>query len=266
MHLAQQEGIIPAHAGFTTPPPASFVASEDHPRTRGVYPFTPSHSPSPHWIIPAHAGFTSRVSSRGSRSPDHPRTRGVYSRSMAFLMTMSGSSPHTRGLRWWTGAPRPCRGIIPAHAGFTCWRRRGAPGDSGSSPHTRGLPVTHVPDPTLGRIIPAHAGFTSQSEPCIQVYQDHPRTRGVYLYSHDPTSCRSGSSPHTRGLRYFFVADMLNDRIIPAHAGFTMTNPKTRRMIWDHPRTRGVYPPPSACPGRSQGSSPHTRGLPSPGR
>ena len=74
--------IIPARAGFTTPPPGSLVAAEDHPRSRGVYPpvvvYTwPAWGSSPlarglrlsglnigdgPRIIPARAGFTHRVS------------------------------------------------------------------------------------------------------------------------------------------------------------------------------------------------------------
>ena len=49
--------------------------------------------------------------------------------------------------------------------------------------------------------------------------------------------------------------------IIPAHAGFTVSHTRMKRLSKDHPRTRGVY----ACPPRMvfsvPGSSPHTRGL-----
>ena len=42
-----------------------------------------------------------------------------------------------------------------------------------------------------------------------------------YLVESAFQTSKVGSSPLARGLRYFFVADMLNDRIIPARAGFT---------------------------------------------
>ena len=200
VHLAQQEGIIPAHAGFTTPPPASFVASEDHPRTRGVYPFTPSHSPSPHWIIPAHAGFTSRVSSRGSRSPDHPRTRGVYHRQFVARPGARGSSPHTRGLPSVDPDPANGSGIIPAHAGFTVVDG-GSPAMSRDHPRTRGVYLLEAQGGAGGlRIIPAHAGFTRHTRPRPDARPDHPRTRGVYFAVRAMHPSVPGSSPHTRGL------------------------------------------------------------------
>ena len=52
-----------------------------------------------------------------------------------------------------------------------------------------------------------------------------------------------GSSPHTRGLLGWKAVQRSCERIIPAHAGFTLL---------------GHGPPTFPC-----GSSPHTRGLPS---
>ena len=95
---AGDAGIIPAHAGFTSPCRSSSRERADHPRTRGVYHVTRAWAgalpgSSPHTrglrgaagagqprqgIIPAHAGFTRRRGPAGSGGQDHPRTRGVY--------------------------------------------------------------------------------------------------------------------------------------------------------------------------------------------
>ena len=90
--------IIPARAGFTTPPVPPRAPTRDHPRSRGVYApwgIIPAHvlgsSPlarglpqnSPRctkngWIIPARAGFTRAPGPRRTGERDHPRSRGVY--------------------------------------------------------------------------------------------------------------------------------------------------------------------------------------------
>ena len=70
---------------------------------------------------------------------------------------------------------------------------------------------------------------------------DHPRSRGVYGWSHS----RRGSNP----------------RIIPARAGFTYKPSQLRYIDADHPRSRGVYD--EAIPDSYDGcgSSPLARGL-----
>ena len=50
--------------------------------------------------------------------------------------------------------------------------------------------------------------------------------------------------------------------IIPARAGFTAPRTWGGSRCWDHPRSRGVYPPPSECSTGLAGSSPLARGLP----
>ena len=203
------------------------------------------------WIIPARAGFT--------RSGPCARCRA------------GGSSPHTRGLRRPCRRPLPCRGIIPAHAGFTAssvppggsWpdhpRTRGVYANrsgsvqvaGGSSPHTRGLHLAASGEHAAERIIPAHAGFTRGPRNRCLRWPDHPRTRGVYLTPSRTVSFRAGSSPHTRGLRTGVGASAVRGRIIPAHAGFTHARSAPGRPGEDHPRTRGVYDgqAPGAGPG-----------------
>ena len=172
-------------------------------------------------IIPARAGFTVPGLNTCLPVMDHPRTRGVYYPSVRVSGIMSGSSPHTRGLRphhpHRPAGPR----IIPARAGFTRSRHftprprpdhprtRGVyitrwgerPAGDGSSPHTRGLLRGSGSLSGSWGIIPAHAGFTQ----CRLL----PLTMGV------------GSSPHTRGLRGYVLHAWWCGGIIPAHAGFT---------------------------------------------
>ena len=131
-------------------------------------------------IIPARAGFTLSSTRRLPVRADHPRACGVYQVEGRLVHSPSGSSPRVRGLPapWFPAGP--CRGIIPARAGFTAWpyaqgyarqdhpRACGVYIDqdaiddygAGSSPRVRGLraAVPGVEDP--GRIIPARAGFT----------------------------------------------------------------------------------------------------------
>ena len=173
------------------------------------------------------------------------------------------------------------RRIIPAHAGFTspgaagsCTRedhprtrgvyvssRAAQATCSGSSPHTRGLlNQAQRVQPTQG-IIPAHAGFTSGTRAWTSTSTDHPRTRGVYGASMMSGAGYSGSSPHTRGLRLATRLHEESERIIPAHAGFTIEVCIGSDASRDHPRTRGVYGPTPSASRCTAGSSPHTRGL-----
>ena len=176
-----EDGIIPAHAGFTAQCYHSRFRIRDHPRTRGVYRehqclTAPTSGSSPHTrglrqehthqdqglgIIPAHAGFTSGSRPSARAPEDHPRTRGVYDATSSESQNSGGSSPHTRGLPTGTLLGLVRTRIIPAHAGFT----PGRPGGPGTP-------------------------------------RDHPRTRGVYALALPDEDAETGSSPHTRGLRH----------------------------------------------------------------
>ena len=71
-----------------------------------------------------------------------------------------------------------------------------------------------------------------------------------------------GSSPLARGLLQDVLIVGVNDRIIPARAGFTRCIRRLGRASPDHPRSRGVYATTSPEPPASmQGSSPLARGL-----
>ena len=274
----------------------------DHPRSRGVYPSTPSRrslvgGSSPlargllghalgvepaDGIIPARAGFTHSACGPQRTRRDHPRSRGVYGLTGCLCRAAWGSSPLARGLPATARHQVAPRGIIPARAGFTApspWstaraedhpRSRGVYGRTplypgpgrGSSPLARGLPVSLRRPLNTAGIIPARAGFTPKHIAGRAPHMDHPRSRGVYNISDDDPAGEGGSSPLARGLRPARVRAWLAIGIIPARAGFT---PRVRvggRRRGDHPRSRGVYAAGDRLVHGGRGSSPLARGLP----
>mgnify|MGYP001691377413 CR=1 FL=1 len=131
----------------------------------------------------------------------------------------------------------------------------------GSSPLARGLQIIGLPDPEDGGIIPARAGFTIRGARTQGGGQDHPRSRGVYVYHIHIPRRGEGSSPLARGLRGRRARQEPPERIIPARAGFTdpcgLPAPQRR----DHPRSRVVYREVIEITEHLDGSSPLARGL-----
>ena len=74
----------------------------------------------------------------------------------------------------------------------------------------------------------------------------------------------SGSSPHTRGALDRYGVTCPIARIIPAYAGSTVGDTVSERKRGDHPRIRGEHFPESGLDIGQAGSSPHTRGAPTP--
>ncbi len=170
--------------------------------------------------------------------------------------------------------------IIPAHAGQTCschWlmcacadhpRTCGAnqydhfyePARHGSSPHMRGkhVPVEYPQLPQ--RIIPAHAGQTLPSSFSTLLNADHPRTCGANTLNDTGGGFKSGSSPHMRGKPANVGGIVCIRRIIPAHAGQTMSCASRIQISADHPRTCGANERMKPRVRTCRGSSPHMRG------
>ena len=194
-----------------------------------------------HGIIPARAGFTVCLMGDRCGAGDHPRSRGVYVGAPDGPGWKIGSSPLARGLLSGLVHRLGGRRIIPARAGFTRSQPSQEPrprdhprsrgvyakdhlsdvGDAGSSPLARGLPRVKIDSHPVGRIIPARAGFTLPPLRRSGRFRDHPRSRGVYWIVPAPQWRCVGSSPLARGLRWSPGRSRVEDRIIPARAGFT---------------------------------------------
>ena len=213
-------------------------------------------------IIPAHAGQTRRGASPRPASPDHPRACGANDLPVLQFTERSGSSPRMRGKHGVERQNRLPDRIIPAHAGQTgcrCWvdgtgsdhpRACGAnlqPGregeaDAGSSPRMRGKHRRNHGRNRLGRIIPAHAGQTPMFRPVSSSNPDHPRACGANRQRFAKLVAQRGSSPRMRGKRCVRWSWIRGRRIIPAHAGQTMSAPCVSSWFADHPRACGANP------------------------
>ena len=173
-----------------------------------------------------------------------------------------GSSPLARGLRE-QHRFRPGRGgIIPARAGFT----RGAPRarwGREDHPRSRGVYPTTTPTAAIipgssplarglhdqvrgGRadcgIIPARAGFTRRCSSLPRMSRDHPRSRGVYRLRRVVQGAGHGSSPLARGLPTRRRCWPAGSGIIPARAGFTLTDKAMFRVVGgSSPLARGLH-------------------------
>ena len=274
-------GIIPARAGFTSPPTAAGAAGTDHPRSRGVYASARVSASRSVGSSPLARGLLSAPVRPAGPPGDHPRSRGVYWRPGARPGRAPGSSPLARGLPGTDRGGAGVTGIIPARAGFT--QSSCAPGShradhprsrgvyptsppsgspaSGSSPLARGLPHSRPVRQCVLRIIPARAGFTRRPGHRRCGAADHPRSRGVYDLRTALNHLTAGSSPLARGLRSA-GGERRGDRgIIPARAGFTRGTGSGTGRGEDHPRSRGVYRRRDPALGRGLGSSPLARGL-----
>ena len=110
-------------------------------------------------------------------------------------------------------------------------------------------------------IIPARAGFTLSNKRAGRGFEDHPRSRGVYLLPVRGFLIGIGASPLARGLPTLTLTILLCPRIIPARAGFTVIEVAVHLVSADHPRSRGVYRPHVQALSDREGSSPLARGL-----
>ena len=90
-----------------------------------------------------------------------------------------------------------------------------------------------------GRLIPAHAGKTGSHHRFDQMCRAHPRSRGENFDRTNCISVSSGSSPLTRGKRRLDQVDQPCGRLIPAHAGKTISEHANSDPAQAHPRSRG---------------------------
>ena len=189
-------------------------------------------------LIPAHAGKTDSMSSRLADNMAHPRSRGENRRSKRHHAGARGSSPLTRGKLRLELVKVGNRGLIPAHAGKTGLWSPPPPG-WGSSPLTRGKLVTCRGSRRCQGLIPAHAGKTPPSDHGVMWSGAHPRSRGENRKTALAWARRGGSSPLTRGKLGVAHPSKPRKRLIPAHAGKTISHSMPRSLRWAHPRSRG---------------------------
>ena len=175
-----------------------------------------------------------------------------------------------------------CAGLIPAHAGKTCFSNFTAPpppahprsrGENmmcaivglpaaGSSPLTRGkLEAQHL-EGYMQRLIPAHAGKTGTGCGACSRGRAHPRSRGENTGLLDTLTGLCGSSPLTRGKPRLGYAATYFGGLIPAHAGKTRPSTPSMRGRSAHPRSRGENVGRLRLRAVAYGSSPLTRGKP----
>ena len=132
----------------------------------------------------------------------------------------------------------------------------------GSSPLTRGkrFHITRLVGEK--RLIPAHAGKTGHVVCPAARSRAHPRSRGEN-HPHAPSwPRRRGSSPLTRGKRRHRHSGERRNRLIPAHAGKTLTGSSPHPSATAHPRSRGENDRLTEVKIGDTGSSPLTRGKP----
>ena len=171
-------------------------------------------------------------------------------------------------------------GLIPAHAGKT-HLRRAVPGwawahprsrgenfgsvmvnlaPAGSSPLTRGKLQRVRMCRVMSGLIPTHAGKTLCLAFCFVFLWAHPRSRGEnYLFTF-LCVLFPGSSPLTRGKLKAGFGKHTHLRLIPAHAGKTITRHACRSPRRAHPRSRGENQRRTRLDLVRAGSSPLTRG------
>ena len=132
-------GLIPAHAGSTSPSRNLRTELQAHPRSRGEHfntagytrlaqgssPLTrgalgaPVPVVLPARLIPAHAGSTVVLRHGRISHEAHPRSRGEHLLPRPSREAVNGSSPLTRGALGSCHCSYPFCWLIPAHAGST---------------------------------------------------------------------------------------------------------------------------------------------------
>ena len=233
--------------------------SGSSPLTRGKH-VAATARPARTRLIPAHAGKTSQFLADCPCGRAHPRSRGENATHGHYTQLRPGSSPLTRGKPWLRSFRSvPCR-LIPAHAGKTRGTGHYRPAPAGSSPLTRGKRVRHRQVKAGSRLIPAHAGKTWTRNAQTESGEAHPRSRGENDRVGTTEGTVTGSSPLTRGKLPLFGTVPPLWRLIPAHAGKTITRLYRHGNLPAHPRSRGENYATRRDSSRPTGSSPLTRG------
>ena len=194
-------------------------------------------------LIPTHAGKTPGTRRRARQRRAQPHSRGENSNLRRNDFSAAGSSPLTRGKLIPVQGRFLVERLIPAHTGKTksaqsqqsaSWahprsRRENVtvlPQQSaqpGSSPLTQGKPREQGAPCVPEGLIPAHAGKTLLFVLRRMLTEAHPRSRGENFHDLRHTGLTIGSSPLTRGKHRDVVKAAAGLRLIPAHAGKTVS-------------------------------------------
>ena len=198
------KGLIPAHAGKTSPLFGRYSECEAHPRSRGEN-FTAE-------VITALGGGSS------------PLTRGKP-RPVLSSLKQSGLIPAHAGKTLSRRSKPPPPSAHPRSRGENASIDAKAAELGGSSPLTRGKPRRRRPVHGRCRLIPAHAGKTPRpaARPCR--LRAHPRSRGENGVECGELTVEGGSSPLTRGKHSDAQMRVDLEGLIPAHAGKTRRGP-----------------------------------------
>ena len=230
--------------------------------------------------IPAHAGKTHQPRPGNSRPRAHPRSRGENCVRSLRNTGVLGASPLTRGKRDVQPPSGVHEGRIPAHAGKTMpqstgdrqfwahprsrgengWPERHITPNQGASPLTRGKPRLNVIYKTIARRIPAHAGKTLRHGTATVRAAAHPRSRGENPSFGISSAVGEGASPLTRGKPEMGCLPRRKAGRIPAHAGKTLSTPRSGIHRRAHPRSRGENAQMNCAQSIWYGASPLTRG------
>ena len=113
------------------------------------------------------------------------------------------------------------------------------PSNTGSSPLTRGKPDGLDGASAIRGLIPTHAGKTRAWSWCRWSPAAHPHSRGENANADAAKSRGQGSSPLTRGKHAVALNRIALPRLIPTHAGKTLTQARTHLGTPAHPHSRG---------------------------
>ena len=216
--LRRPLGLIPAHAGKTSPPPSDRGTTWAHPRSRGE---------NRSWVARSATSLGSSPLTRGKL--------GVIKIIKRMLGLIPAHAGKTKGKAIVSFDP----GAHPRSRGENAVAAIRAPNVGGSSPLTRGKPIHHDGAQEEGRLIPAHAGKTGRSVSDRMGTAAHPRSRGENTWVAIGFGRATGSSPLTRGKLAHDTRTDLAAGLIPAHAGKTYRAIPGRSSGRAHPRSRG---------------------------
>ena len=252
---------IPARAGNTHLPKGPGFPGPVHPRAGGEHMRRHTncrrgHGSSPRgrgtrqgasyrclwrWFIPARAGNTDPAPRGGPPASVHPRAGGEHAADDVVWDGADGSSPRGRGTREEDGRRVRLHRFIPARAGNTEDRDRGAGRNpvhpraggehclsvpsphcaAGSSPRGRGTPPHDAAGGYGPRFIPARAGNTLDHRGRRDGWTVHPRAGGEHPVIPPLQGQEGGSSPRGRGTQGEPEGLIHLRRFIPARAGNT---------------------------------------------